>query len=228
MWTLDSNQMKLKEKEINAQTMATKKSRLTFNWLKLRRSILGCLLCGCEKPPWISFFRSCVNSSLSTTCLHSCWLTFWARIYVCVSLSCGWVEMDLRELLHKSQILINCDRWFKDTENYVKLKTVIDIAYKPVFRVGSGGGGFGLFPNVVSAVELTPNSTMKTAKSIVKLPHCVNRLSGSICGWFWFCRWIWSNFNYTRIRRIGRFLRITVLFTAFLSPIYWFFFFCVW
>lgn len=90
--------------------------------------------------------------------------------------------MDLRELLHKSQILINCDRWFKDTENYVKLKTVIDIAYKPVFRVGSGGGGFGLFPNVVSAVELTPNSTMKTAKSIVKLPHCVNRLSGSICG----------------------------------------------
>lgn len=49
-----------------------------------------------------------------------------------------------------------------------------------MFGGGGGGGGFGLFPNVVSAVELTPNSTMNTAKSIVKLPHCVNRLSGSI------------------------------------------------
>lgn len=51
---------------------------------------------------------------------------------------------------------------------------------KPVFDVGGGGGGLGLFPNVVSAVELTPNNTMKTANSMVKLPHCVNLLSGSI------------------------------------------------
>lgn len=33
-------------------------------------------------------------------------------------------------------------------------------------------------PNVVSAVELTPNRTMKTAKSMVRLPHCVNLFSG--------------------------------------------------
>lgn len=49
-------------------------------------------------------------------------------MYVCAFVVWG-VEMDSRELLHKSQILINCDRWFKDTENYVKLKIVIDIGY---------------------------------------------------------------------------------------------------
>lgn len=54
------------------------------------------------------------------------------------------------------------------------------LQYSPGFGVAAGGGGFGLFPNVVSAVELTPNNMMNTVKSIVKLPHCVNRLSGSI------------------------------------------------
>lgn len=46
--------------------------------------------------------------------------------------------------------------------------------------VGGGGGGFGLFPNVVNAVELTPKSTIKMVKSIVRLPHCVNRFNGCI------------------------------------------------
>lgn len=44
--------------------------------------------------------------------------------------------------------------------------------------VGGGGGGFGLLPNVVNAVELTPKSTMKMLNSIVRLPHCVNRFKG--------------------------------------------------
>lgn len=43
--------------------------------------------------------------------------------------------------------------------------------FKPGGNVGGGGGGLGLFPNVVNAVELTPNNTINTAKSIVKLPH---------------------------------------------------------
>lgn len=46
--------------------------------------------------------------------------------------------------------------------------------------VGAGGGFGGLLPNVVNAVELTPNKTIKTANNMVKLPHCVNRFSGSI------------------------------------------------
>lgn len=46
--------------------------------------------------------------------------------------------------------------------------------------VGAGGGFGGLLPNVVNAVELTPNKTMKTANNMVKLPHCVKRFSGSI------------------------------------------------
>lgn len=33
-------------------------------------------------------------------------------------------------------------------------------------------------PNVVNAVELTPKRTIKTAKSIVRLPHWVNLFSG--------------------------------------------------
>lgn len=32
-----------------------------------------------------------------------------------------------------------------------------------------------VLPNVVRAVELTPNRTMKTVNSIVRLPHCVKR-----------------------------------------------------
>lgn len=55
-----------------------------------------------------------------------------------------------------------------------------DIYCVPGACVGGGGGGFGLFPNVVNAVELTPKSTMKTEKSIVRLPHCVNRFNGCI------------------------------------------------
>lgn len=50
----------------------------------------------------------------------------------------------------------------------------------PGAGVAGGGGGFGLFPNVVKAVELTPNRTINTAKSIVKLPHCVNLFNGCI------------------------------------------------
>ena len=45
---------------------------------------------------------------------------------------------------------------------------------------GVGGGLLLVFPNVVKAVELTPKSTMKTTNSIVRLPHCVNRLRGCI------------------------------------------------
>lgn len=45
---------------------------------------------------------------------------------------------------------------------------------------GGGGGDCGDLPNVVNAVELTPNNTMKMANSMVRLPHCVNLLSGSI------------------------------------------------
>lgn len=52
--------------------------------------------------------------------------------------------------------------------------------FVPGACVGGGGGGFGLFPNVVNAVELTPKSTIKTVKSIVRLPHCVNRFNGCI------------------------------------------------
>lgn len=68
--------------------------------------------------------------------------------------------------------------------------------------VGGGGGGFGLLPNVVSAVELTPNRIMKTVKSIVKLPHCVNRLSGCIFIYFvsilsgYFKCFLKNQFNY--------------------------------
>lgn len=45
------------------------------------------------------------------------------------------------------------------------------------------GGTVGVFceldfPKVVKAVEETPNKTIKTAKSIVRLPHCVNLFSG--------------------------------------------------
>lgn len=54
------------------------------------------------------------------------------------------------------------------------------ICFEPVGGGGGGGGDCGLLPKVVNAVELTPNNTMKTANSIVKLPHCVNLLSGSI------------------------------------------------
>lgn len=46
--------------------------------------------------------------------------------------------------------------------------------------VGAGGGFGGLLPNVVNAVELTPNKIIKTVNSMVKLPHCVNRFNGSI------------------------------------------------
>lgn len=53
-----------------------------------------------------------------------------------------------------------------------------------MFKLPGGGGVFCKFgfvlPKVVSAVELTPNRTMKTLKSIVKLPHCVKRLSGAL------------------------------------------------
>lgn len=42
------------------------------------------------------------------------------------------------------------------------------------------GGGVFVFPNVVNAVELTPNNTIKTVKSIVKLPHCVKRFKGCL------------------------------------------------
>lgn len=55
------------------------------------------------------------------------------------------------------------------------------IGYLPGGGVGGIGTVFGLdLPNVVSAVELTPNSTMNTPNSIVKLPHCVNRFNGCI------------------------------------------------
>lgn len=37
-----------------------------------------------------------------------------------------------------------------------------------------------VFPKVVNAVELTPNSTMKTTNNIVRLPHCVNRFNGGV------------------------------------------------
>ena len=51
--------------------------------------------------------------------------------------------------------------------------------------VGGAGTEFGLdFPKVVKAVELTPNNTMNTANSIVKLPHCVNRFNGCILMYF--------------------------------------------
>lgn len=58
---------------------------------------------------------------------------------------------------------------------------------RPGGGVGAGGCWFWLLPNVVNAVELTPNNIMKTVKSIVKLPHCVNLLSGSIFerAYFW-------------------------------------------
>lgn len=43
------------------------------------------------------------------------------------------------------------------------------------------GGGLLLdLPNVVKAVELTPNKMMKTPNNMVKLPHCVKRLRGCI------------------------------------------------
>lgn len=54
---------------------------------------------------------------------------------------------------------------------------------KHILGGGVAGTGtvFGLdFPKVVKAVELTPNNTMKTTKSIVKLPHCVKRFNGCI------------------------------------------------
>lgn len=101
-------------------------------------------------------------------------------------------ERDSKVLLYKSQILIiviDGLRTLKIVKSvfgffFFFYFLILWILHKPVFGVGGGGCGFGLFPNVVSAVELTPNSTMKTAKSIVRLPHCVNRLSGSIC---WCC-----------------------------------------
>lgn len=45
---------------------------------------------------------------------------------------------------------------------------------------GVGGGLLLGLPNVVKAVELTPNKIMKTANNMVKLPHCVKRLRGCI------------------------------------------------
>lgn len=70
--------------------------------------------------------------------------------------------------------------------------------------VGGGGGGFGLFPNVVNAVELTPKSTMKTEKSIVRLPHCVNRFNGCILNmiiWYVLAKGSWKSlFRITLVR----------------------------
>jgi len=45
--------------------------------------------------------------------------------------------------------------------------------------VGIAGLFDGLLtPNVVRAVDDSENVTIKTANSIVRLPHCVNRFSG--------------------------------------------------
>lgn len=61
------------------------------------------------------------------------------------------------------------------------LYKICELWHLPGGGVGGIGTVFGLdLPNVVNAVELTPNNTMNTPNNIVKLPHCVKRFNGCI------------------------------------------------
>lgn len=64
---------------------------------------------------------------------------------------------------------------------YTYIYKICELWHLPGGGVGGIGTVFGLdLPNVVNAVELTPNNTMNTPNNIVKLPHCVKRFNGCI------------------------------------------------
>lgn len=130
-------------------------------------------------------YRNVIHS-FSNACLK--WLVFKEdQFWVCFSCGSGSYNTNMRcwslwSLHSKTMNIVK--HMFRIWFFFFKIN--FGFCYILVLDVGGGGGRFGLFPNVVSAVELTPNNTMKTAKSIVKLPHCVNRLSGSILFYFRF------------------------------------------
>lgn len=60
----------------------------------------------------------------------------------------------------------------------------LKVKKKMVLRAGVGAPGWLVFlfiPNVVKAVDETPNNTINTANSIVSGPHCRNLSSGLCC-----------------------------------------------